>query len=165
MSGAAAMTTVATVATAVTAVTIVAVTDDQGRVTAPQWLARAERVHRQLRPGLEADYAAHLGRVFADGARMCVAADGESVLGLALWRMLENTFYGRHLYVDDLVTDAARRSAGVGQALLAHLEAKARAAGCRLLALDSGTQRHDAHRFYFREGMSITSFKFNKTLE
>ena len=153
MSGAAAITTVATVATTVT---LVAVTDDHGRVTAPQWLSRAERVHRQLRPGLEADYAAHLGRVFADG---------ESVLGLALWRMLENTFYGRHLYVDDLVTDAARRSTGVGHALLAHLEDVARSAGCRLLALDSGTQRHDAHRFYFREGMSITSFKFNKILD
>lgn len=144
---------------------IVAVTDDHGRVTATDWLARAERVHRQLRPGLEPDYAAHLGRVFADGARLCVAADGDAVVGLALWRMLENTFYGRHLYVDDLVTDEARRSGGVGRALLAHLESKARAAGCRLLALDSGTQRHDAHRFYFREGMHITSYKFNKTLD
>ena len=151
--------------TVATEVTIVAVTNEHGRVTAPQWLARAERVHRQLRPGLESDYAAHLGRVFADGARLCVAADGDAVVGLALWRMLENTFYGRHLYVDDLVTDEARRSQGVGRALLAHLEGKARAAGCRLLALDSGTQRQQAHRFYFREGMAITSFKFNKALE
>jgi hypothetical protein len=36
---------------------------------------------------------------------------------------------------------------------------------CDVLALDSGTQRTDAHRFYFREGMVIPSFCFRKNLK
>jgi hypothetical protein len=34
-----------------------------------------------------------------------------------------------------------------------------------VLALDSGTQRTDAHRFYFREGLVIPAFCFRKTLK
>jgi hypothetical protein len=67
--------------------------------------------------------------------------------------------------VDDLVTDEARRSRGVGRALLAHLEEKARKLGCDVLALDSGAQRAAAHKFYFREGMHIPGFCFRKTLK
>lgn len=48
----------------------------------------------------------------------------------------------------------------MGPALLANLAQRAAAAGCRILDLDSGTQRADAHRFYMREGFVITSFHF-----
>ncbi|QID35486.1 GNAT family N-acetyltransferase [Streptomyces albus] len=55
-----------------------------------------------------------------------------------------------------------RPSSGVGRELLAHLEERARASGCRTLSLDSGTQRLDAHRFYMRQGMGIAAFHFTK---
>jgi hypothetical protein len=144
---------------------IVEVTDESGAIVAPDWFARAERVHRQLRTELPAGYAAKMKRVFAGGARMCVAAEGTVVTGVAVYRIYENTFNGRQLYVDDLVTDAKRRSTGVGRALLTHLERKARAANLDNLALDSGTQRQQAHKFYFREGMVVTSFHFGKRLK
>ena len=41
-----------------TAARIVAVTHDRGRIVEPEWLARAERVHRQLRPQLPDNYEA-----------------------------------------------------------------------------------------------------------
>ena len=44
------------------------------------------------------------------------------------------------------------------------LEARARLLGCDVVALDSGTQRTAAHRFYFREGFVIPSFCFRKSL-
>jgi GNAT superfamily N-acetyltransferase len=143
---------------------IVEVTDESGAIVAPDWFARAERVHRQLRTDLPAGYAAKMKRVFAGGARMCVAAEGTVVTGVAVYRIYENTFNGRQLYVDDLVTDAKRRSTGVGRALLSYLERKARAENLDNLALDSGTQRQQAHKFYFREGMVVTSFHFGKRL-
>ena len=143
---------------------IVEVTDGAGAVAAPEWLARAEGVHRQLRTALPADYAQKMQRVFAGGARMCVAVEGAEVRGVAVYRVYENTFTGRQLYVDDLVTDENRRSTGVGRALLGHLERKARALGLDTLSLDSGTQRTQAHKFYFREGMVVTSFHFGKKL-
>jgi GNAT superfamily N-acetyltransferase len=144
---------------------IVEITDDSGAVAEPDWLGKAEAVHRQLRTALPADYRGKMRRVFAGGARMCVAVDGADVTGVAVYRVHENTFQGRQLYVDDLVTDERRRSAGVGRALLGHLERKARAADLENLALDSGTQRQQAHKFYFREGMVVTSFHFGKRLK
>ena len=141
------------------------VTDADGRVAEPAWLGRAEAVHRQLRTALPQDYAGRLAQVFANGGRLAVAAEGEAVLGVALWRLIENTYEGRRLYVDDLVTDAARRSRGIGKRLLGHLEDKARQFGCDVLALDSGAQRAAAHKFYFREGMHIPGFCFRKELK
>jgi GNAT superfamily N-acetyltransferase len=143
---------------------IIPVTDERGVVAEPRWLARAEGVHRTLRTALPADYAGKMKRVFAGGGRMCIAAEGERVVGVAVYRISENTFAGLNLYVDDLVTDERERSRGVGHALMAHLERVARDAGCENLRLDSGTHRPQAHKFYFREGMVITSFSFNKPL-
>lgn len=144
---------------------IVEVTDEKGAIGAPDWFRKAEAVHRQLRTSLPPGYEAKMKRVFAGGARMCVAVDDKDVAGVAVYRVYENTWTGKQIYVDDLVTDEKRRSAGVGRALLGYLEGKARAAGCDYLSLDSGAQRQQAHKFYFREGMVITSFHFGKKLE
>jgi len=84
--------------------------------------------------------------------------------GVAVYRIHENTFDGVQMYVDDLVTDAACRSRGVGKALLDHLQRIARDARCNAFTLDSGTQRQQAHKFYFREGMTVTCFHFAKPL-
>jgi GNAT superfamily N-acetyltransferase len=144
---------------------IVEINNDSGEVVAADWFAKAERVHRQLRTALPGAYTAKMRRVFAGGARMCVAVEGTVVAGVAVYRIYENTFNGRQLYVDDLVTDEKRRSTGVGRALLGYLERKARAANLDNLALDSGTQRQQAHKFYFREGMVATAFHFGKKLK
>ena len=146
-------------------VQIVDLTDATGSVVSPEWLARAERVHRQLRPHLPADYAGKMQRVFDGGARMSVAIRGDEVLGVGVHRIGENTADGMKMYVDDLVTDETQRSTGVGNALMAHMQAIARKAGCENFILDSGTHRQQAHKFYFREGMVITSFNFKKPLK
>jgi GNAT superfamily N-acetyltransferase len=143
---------------------IVDVTSPEGIVIERRWLAQAERVHRQLRPKLPADYALAMQRVFAGGGRMCVATDGETVTGVAVHRVYVNTVHGLHMYVDDLVTDETRRSTGVGKALLDHLQGIARAAGCNMFTLDSGVQRQQAHKFYFREGMVVAGFHFSRSL-
>ena len=143
---------------------LVEVTGAAGEILAPEWLDRAEPVHRQLRDRLPADYARRLGEVFSGGARMTLAVEAAEVRGIAVWRVILNTHEGRRLYVDDLVTDTAHRSRGVGRFLLAGLEARARTHGCSVIALDSGTQRTSAHRFYFREGFVIPSFCFRKSL-
>jgi len=143
---------------------IVEVTDRQGRLVLPEWLPRAEAVHRQLRPQMPTDYPAKMQRVFAGGGRMLLAVEGERVLGVAVWRSTENTFTGVYLYVDDLVVDEALRSRGTGRKLLSGCERIARELGCSALLLESGTQRTQAHKFYFREGMTIDSFSFRKRL-
>ena len=144
--------------------TLIDVTDASGALAEPAWLARAESLHRDLRPHLPADYAGTMARVFASGGRLLVAAEGDAVVGLAVWRVLENTMFGRFLYVDDLVTDPTLRSRGVGKALLSRCEAIAVELGCREFVLDSGVQRAQTHRFYFREGLVVRAFNFGKSL-
>ena len=144
---------------------VLELTDEAARLVEPAWLAKAESVHRQLRPQLPVNYVVRLSEIFAGGARMALVVDGNAVLCVALWRLIENTYEGCRLYVDDLVSDESRRSQGAGKMMLDWLEAKATALGCDALALDSGVQRDRAHRFYFREGMHITSFSFRKTLK
>ena len=141
---------------------IVQVTDAEREVTEPQWLNRAESVHRQLRPQLPADYARKMRQVFLDGGEMCVVARADKVIALAVFREFENTHAGRRFYIDDLVTDDAERSTGAGKALIGYLEKTARQRGCPGFDLESGTHRTRAHRFYFREGFFITAFSFRK---
>ena len=129
-----------------------------------RWAA-ALPVLQELRPHLDADA---LRTVYAEGRpqgyRFLAALDGDRCVGVAGYRVLATAFVGRRLYVDDLVTASASRSTGVGAALLGELERRAREAGCTVLDLDSGVQRHDAHRFYLRERMHISSHHFTKPL-
>lgn len=143
---------------------IIRITDDNRQVVEPEWLERAERVHRQLRSQLPLDYVGKMQALFGSGGEMCVVVEGALVVGVAVFRYYENTFSGRKFYVDDLVTDEAFRSGGIGHAMLAFLEKLARGRGCDSLELDSGTQRTRAHKFYFREGFVIPAFVFRKDL-
>ena len=144
---------------------VIEVTNLSGEVVGAEWLSKAESVHRQLRPHLAKDYVGKMLSVFDNGGRMALVADEGEVVCVAVWRLIENTADGRRIYVDDLVSDEQRRSRGAGKLLLGWLEKQAKAQDCSALTLDSGVQRHGAHRFYFREGMHISSYCFRKVLK
>jgi GNAT superfamily N-acetyltransferase len=128
-------------------------------------LDEAVDVLRELRPHLTAaSFAAVYAEGHPQGLRFTAAYAGGRCLGVAGWRIVATTASLRKLYVDDLVTTAAYRSTGVGRALLDALAQRAEAAGCAALDLDTGVQRADAHRFYMREGLTISSFHFARGL-
>lgn len=124
-------------------------------------------VIKQLRRHLDDEQAflEQVERQAAHGYRLSFVEDGGEVRAVAGFRVGETLFAGKWLYVDDLVTDEASRSKGYGKALLDFLKAHARAEGCREFHLDSGTQRAEAHAFYFREGLHISSYHFQMKLE
>jgi GNAT superfamily N-acetyltransferase len=116
-----------------------------------------------LRPGT-ADLVGAIAVAATRGVRYLGAYERAGRLAaVAGWRVMAST-RGRVLYVDDLVTDPARRGMGAGGALLAWLERAGVAERCRALELDSGVTRSDAHRFYARVGLSISAFHFAKPL-
>lgn len=128
-------------------------------------LARCFPVMLQLRPHLvEAEFGARIRRMQAEGFHLAFLEDAGAVRAVAGYRFYDKLFSGKNLYVDDLVTDATQRSQGHGRALLAWLCDEARRHGCVQLELDSGVQRFDAHRFYFRERMRISSYHFSISL-
>jgi len=132
----------------------------------PRLLDEALPVLAQLRPELTREL---LEEVYAEGhpqgLRFTAAYDEEDdCVAVAGWRVMATTVAIRKLYVDDLVTAAEHRGRGIGGALLAELARRARELGCRAIDLDSALTRADAHRFYIRERMPITSFHFARTL-
>lgn len=129
-------------------------------------IAACHPVLVQLRPHLTVEtLVAQVRAQQREGYRLAYRHDAAGrVYSCAGYRMLQFLAWGRVLYVDDLVTAADARSGGHGRALLDWLRAEGRRAGCDQLHLDSGTHRHDAHRFYFRERMQISSFHFSRPL-
>ena len=116
-------------------------------------------VIRQLRTHLdENEYLEKIKRMQRLGYRLAAATEGGEVRCVAGFRIVEFLAHGKFLYVDDLVTAEDARSEGHGERMLDWLAGVAREEGCGSLQLDSGVQRHEAHRFYFRKGMSISSY-------
>ena len=120
----------------------------------------------ELRPHLTPEW---FERIYAEGhpqgLRFTAVYDGDRCVAVAGWRIQATTVDGRKLYVDDLVTSGDRRSEGFGRALLSSLFERAGKEGCRAFDLDSRVDRVDAHRFYEREGMRITAYHFERTVE
>src|SRR5262245_34992258 len=108
-----------------------------------------ETLIAQIRQQRAAGY--QVAYVEEDGEVLCVAG---FVVGTKL-------AWGKHIYVDDLVTAERHRSTGAGARMIAWLKARALDLGCRQLELDSGVQRFRAHRFYLREGFDISSHHFS----
>lgn len=123
-------------------------------------------VMAQLRPHLsEAAFVDRVQRQRLAGYRLAAGTRGDRVLVVAGFALGEKLAWGRHLYVDDLVTDDVARSLGAGKAMLDWLKVYARDAGCEMMHLDSGLHRVDAHRFYAREGMRHASAHFSVRLD
>jgi GNAT superfamily N-acetyltransferase len=123
-------------------------------------------VMRDLRPHIdERAYLSTVRRMMAsDGYRLAAVVESGAVRAVAGYRFMEMLYCGRILYVDDLNTDSEHRSRGHGDELLTWLKAEGRASGCTELHLDSAVRRARAHRFYFREGLSIGAFHFDVKL-
>ena len=133
--------------------------------TTPEEIDRCFRVMSQLRPLLIAEeFFARIKGQQAEGYQLAFLENVHAVVSVAGFRIQNMLSSGKTFYVDDLVTDAAARSQGHGEAMLQWLIALAREAGCDIFSLDSGTQRQDAHAFYLRHRLRITSFHFSLPL-
>ncbi len=120
---------------------------------------------RQLRPKLEAaEFAGRVEVQQREGYRLAYLEHESAVVAVAGFRVMHVLWSGKTMYVDDLVTDEAMRSRGFGEVMLCWLMELARQEGCETFSLDSGTHRHQTHAFYFRQGLRITDFHFQKPL-
>ncbi len=124
-------------------------------------IAACYPVMRELRPYIaEEQFLSRVRSQEGAGYRLAYIEERTGVVAVAGFRFGETLAWGRFLYVDDLVTLPGQRSKGHGAKLLSWLKEQAEKEGCEQLHLDSGIQRKEAHRFYEREGMTMTSFHF-----
>lgn len=99
------------------------------------------------------------------GYQLVYVTDESNILAVAGFYIGYKLAWGKHLYVDDLVTNSTVRSKGVGKFLLDWLKDYAKDQECVQLHLDSGVQRFAAHKFYLREGFNIASHHFSCQLK
>ncbi len=116
---------------------------------------------RQLRPNLAtaAEFVARWQRQRTQGYRLLALWQDVRPVALAGYRIQENLVHGRHLYVDDLVTDVPARGAGHGHRLMRALIETAGAEACAKLVLDTPLANSLGQRFYFREGLLATALR------
>ena len=109
------------------------------------------RAERALKEAIESDDSAVL-----------IAEDVGELIGLCTaYLELNSVRYGQRCWVEDLVVDPARRSQGVGGALLDAGEEWARERGATHFELDTGLARADAQRFYESRGTPTKGFTYS----
>jgi GNAT superfamily N-acetyltransferase len=113
-------------------------------------------------------FARHVDEVQRpEGYRLVGVSEGDRVVAVAGFRVVNMLASGRTLYVDDLSTHPDARRRGYAAALLQWCEQEARRLDCDELHLDSavGPEREDAHRLYFDRRLRIAAYHFEKGLE
>lgn len=133
----------------------------------PEYIREAFPLMRELRAHLtEGEFVDRVAAMRqANGYRLFALRVEAEIVALAGVAVQENLYQGRHLWLYDLVTSSRHRSRGHGRRLLAFVEAFARDSGCKAVALVSGVQRTEAHRFYEKYmGYEKPCYLFEKTL-
>jgi GNAT superfamily N-acetyltransferase len=121
---------------------------------------------RELYPSLdEGRYAALLAELIDDGYRQfAVRNEAEEIVAVAGVAVHVNLYYGRHLYLYDLVVKEDARSQGCGGLLMDHVEEIARREGCETAALACDLEREGALRLYEGKGYQKPSYAMRKAL-
>ncbi len=129
-------------------------------------LRAAWPVVAELRPHLdENSFLERVAAQRAEGYRAVALFHVGQCVAFAGFRLASMLARGRAIYVDDLVTTDSARSRGHGASLLTWLIDEAHRLDCERLHLDSGVQRHAAHRFYLRHGFHISAHHFGLALD
>ncbi|MEN2467737.1 GNAT family N-acetyltransferase [Ornithinibacillus sp. FSL M8-0202] len=83
-----------------------------------------------------------------DSYKMFALFDRGELVAVIGFKPMITLYYGRFVWVCDLVTDAKRRSKGYGEKLLTFVHNWAKENNYESVALSSGLQRTNAHQFY-----------------
>lgn len=128
-------------------------------------------VMQQLRYGTDKEQYAELVKIMQSSGKKytligafynnkCIAIIGFSY---DIYRL---SVKGKVIYIEDLVVDENHRGYGIAKELLAYVEEIARQENCKVLILDSGTHRTDAHKFYdIKTGFTFSAKNYKKFLD
>lgn len=117
--------------------------------------------------GLE-DYYAAFDAIEAEGGNTVIVGevDGRIVATYQLTFITGLSLRAtRRAQVESVRVAADLRGQGIGAAMFSDAEARARAAGCKLMQLTMNAERHDARRFYERLGFTPSHTGFKRHLD
>lgn len=100
-----------------------------------------------------------------DNYHLFALIDQGEIVAVTGFKPMFTLYYGRFVWVCDLVTDSNRRSKGYGEVLLTYIHDWTKENGYESVALSSGLKRTDAHRFYEEKmGYDKASYVFKHSL-
>lgn len=100
-----------------------------------------------------------------DQYQMAALYDANEIVAVVGFKPMITLYYGRFVWVCDLVTATDKRSNGYGEKLLTYVEEWAKQNNYQSVALSSGLQRTDAHRFYEKKmDYDRASYVFKKVI-
>ncbi|WP_117168031.1 GNAT family N-acetyltransferase [Paraliobacillus sediminis] len=100
-----------------------------------------------------------------DQYQMAALYDANEIVAVVGFKPMITLYYGRFVWVCDLVTATDKRSNGYGEKLLTYVEEWAKQNSYESVALSSGLQRTDAHRFYEKKmDYDRASYVFKKAI-
>ena len=140
---------------------------DIREIAGPDELRQGFEVLRELRihltlPEFNEIYEAARAK---DDYRLIGAFEGRQCVAVMGYRILFDFVHGKHVYIDDLVVTAQRRSKGIGLELLRSTEKIAEDLRCKGLRLCTGVDSKDAQRFYERNGWKARAIAYKKLVE
>ena len=101
-----------------------------------------------------------------DKYKMFALLDNDEIVAVIGFKPMITLSSGRFIWVCDLVTDTTIRSKGYGEKLLTYVHEWAKENNYESVALSSGLQRTDAHRFYENKmNYDKVSYVFKTTLK
>ena len=123
-------------------------------------------VMSQLRMNLNCNEFIKIVRLMeSEGYHLSYIECKSEVVAVAGYRISTNLAMGKNLYIDDLVASGSKRSKGYGKIMVNWLRNIAINNNCSVYHLGSGTNRSQAHKFYFKEGFSIVAYAFCESLD
>jgi GNAT superfamily N-acetyltransferase len=133
--------------------------------TEQEW-RQAFPVMKQLRSHLDEETFIKLINVMKQqGYELFALIENDDIQSVAGVAIQTNLYLDKHLFIYELVTNEANRSKGYGEQMINFLIHYAKENGCKHIALESGVQREDAHRFYEQKiGMKKASFSYRLAL-
>lgn len=130
-------------------------------------IMKAFPVVRQLRTHLDENTYLEFIRMAQEkeGYKMFALFHGDHLVAVVGLQPMITLYYGKFIWICDLVTDQHRRSEGYGEKLLSYIHRWAKENGYESIALSSGLQRTEAHRFYQNKmNYDKVSYVFKRTL-
>jgi ribosomal protein S18 acetylase RimI-like enzyme len=123
-----------------------------------------EVVH-ELRPELDPDrYLTLMLYMIDEGYKLIYIEEDGKAVSFCGYRITTMLYRGRSIYIDDLCTLPEARGKGHAKALLDYVLKEAKEEELESIHLDSGHQRHAAHRLYLDFGFTISAHHFEMKL-
>ena len=120
------------------------------------------KLMHQIREDLsEEDFIKIISKQIENGYKVIYLIENGEIICVTGFIISYKLAWGKHLYIDDFVTNKSVNTSDAAKALLDFIKIYAKQQSCNSIHLDSSVQRKEAHNFYLQENMKIDTHHFS----